>query len=488
MLYMNVIFKMLLNICNIIIPIIVGPYIMRVLSNTQVGQLNYVQSIFGYFFIFASFGVMQYGIREISQRKNDKKKIQETLTSLFIVTVITNIVAGLLYLIVSINIIKEVDIRSIAIIFTLYFMFNIFQVEWIVTALENFKFITIKTLIIKVIYVVAIFIFVRTPEDFNKYVFIIISTSCLGNLISYAYIKKYYKFDFSNIKIMNHLKPMFLMVIISNANILYTQLDRYMLGSIVGMTLLSYYAISQGIMSVINTLLMSVIQACIPRLNGYSAGNNKKEYINLLTKVSRVYFMILFPASIGILLLGEELIVLYGGSQYVGAGGVLACFAIYMITLGFDNILGNQIMYINKKEKIQVKFLFVGGIINLFLNLLCIKLKVFTPITAILTTTVANIVVIVLQHIYIKIKLNIEYNIFQFKNIQYLIISMIFIPIVLIIKNIGIGTLSRVIISIGVCCIIYGGILLMKKDEIVLMIINKFMRKKQSVEKVKIEK
>lgn len=480
-LYKNTVFKTILNICNIIIPIIVGPYVMRVLSNDQVGQLNYVQSIFGYFFIFGSFGVMQYGIREISQRRSDKKKVEETLTSLFMVTVITNIVAGLLYLIVAMSIIKEADIKSIAIIFTLYFMFNIFQVEWIVTALENFKFITIKTLIIKVIYVVAIFIFVKTPEDFNKYVFIIISTSCLGNLISYGYIKKHYKFDFKNIKIMKHLKPMLLMVIISNANILYTQLDRYMLGSVIGMTLLSYYAISQGIMSVINTLLMSVIQACVPRLNGYSVESNKKEYISLLTKVSRIYFMILFPASIGMMLLGEELIVLYGGSQYIGAGVVLASFALYMLTIGYDNILSNQIMYINRKEKLQVKILFLGGIINLILNIILIKSNIFTPVTAILTTGFSNICVVVIQHIYIKTKMQIEYNIFQFANTKYLMISLIFIPIIKVIKGLISGNLNVVIVAIGICGIVYIGVLAFIKDDILVIMINKIFKRKESL-------
>ncbi|HAT4276914.1 TPA: oligosaccharide flippase family protein, partial [Clostridium perfringens] len=62
----NFLFKFILNIFNIVIPVLVGPYLARKLGPDQMGIFNYSQTIFTYFFIFASFGVYQYGIRELS--------------------------------------------------------------------------------------------------------------------------------------------------------------------------------------------------------------------------------------------------------------------------------------------------------------------------------------------------------------------------------------------------------------------------------------
>ena len=70
----NIIFKFLLNIFNVVVPIIIGPYVLRVLGPDLMGTINFSQTIYGYFFIFAGFGVYQYGLREISRVRDDKEK------------------------------------------------------------------------------------------------------------------------------------------------------------------------------------------------------------------------------------------------------------------------------------------------------------------------------------------------------------------------------------------------------------------------------
>ncbi|MGU8339096.1 aromatic amino acid transport family protein, partial [Clostridium perfringens] len=91
-------------------------------------------------------------------------------------------------------------------------------------------------------------------------------------------------------------------------------------------------------------------------------------YKGLLDKISKMYFIVLFPAAIGMLVLAKEVILIYGGSKYLDAIPMLKVFAIYIITLGFETILSNQVMYIRGKEKEQVKITFIGGAVNLILN------------------------------------------------------------------------------------------------------------------------
>ncbi|MDF9558713.1 flippase, partial [Bacillus tropicus] len=69
----NIFYKILLNTFNIILPILVGPYAYRTLGATSIGTVNLAETFFNYFFVFAVFGVYQYGLREISLIKNDKK-------------------------------------------------------------------------------------------------------------------------------------------------------------------------------------------------------------------------------------------------------------------------------------------------------------------------------------------------------------------------------------------------------------------------------
>ena len=463
----NGIFKFILNFFNLVMPILIGPYLSRKFLPELMGEINYSQAIFGYFFIFASFGVYQYGLREISKVKNDKEKLSKVFTGLFTVTVLSNIITTVIFVIfIKLNFVAGTSKYIVLMILTFNFTSNVFYTEWVNEALEKFKFITIKTIIIKIMYIVCIFIMVKESSDYTTYVVLLGASTFLNNIVSFINIKRYVKFDFKNMEVKKHIKPMILVVILSNASVLYTSLDRVMLGGMGLDAQVGFYTMAQNISNIINTLMLTVIHVTIPRLAAF-----KKEedgaYARLLNKVARVYFMLIFPTSIGLTLLSSEVIFLYGGEQYMPARYMMALFAIYIITLGYDAILSNQIMYIKRKEVQQVKMVFLGGVINLILNLIVVFTGNFIGEIAIITTMIANIVVIVIQHIYIKKKMNLDFNIFGMDKSKYFIYSLIFIPIIMLLRNFELPIIIFCGISVIVCSIAYGGILLISKDTIV---------------------
>ena len=170
----NIIFKFILNIFNLVVPVLIGPYVLRIIGPDINGTINYAQTLYSYFFIFAGFGVYQYGLREISRVKNDKHQLDSLFTSLFLVTLVTTLITSITYLIYIYRGYNGTDMYTISIILSFNFFANIFYTEWVNEALENFDFITIKTVIIRLIYIIAIFIFVRVSQDFKQYVVIIL--------------------------------------------------------------------------------------------------------------------------------------------------------------------------------------------------------------------------------------------------------------------------------------------------------------------------
>ncbi|MGU8832655.1 flippase, partial [Clostridium perfringens] len=386
----NIIFKFLLNFFNIIVPIIIGPYVLRVLGPELMGTINFSQTIYGYFFIFAGFGVYQYGLREISRVRDNKEELSQVFTSLFTLTLITNIITILTYIVfIKFNYFGS-EIYTVSIILTFNLFSNIFYTEWVNEALENYDFITIKTIIIKLVYVFLLFVFVKTSSNLKEYMILLVLSTFFNNIVSFLYVRIKVPFNFKREILFKHIKPMFLVVILSNANILYTQLDRIFLGKYIGMDSVAYYTTAQNITSIINALLMTVLSVTIPRMSNYLANENHDNYENLLNKISRIYFMILFPASIGLFVLAKEIILIYGGSEYINAVPILKVFSIYIITSGYEVILSNQIMYIKRKEREQVKITLLIGIINLIFNIFLVKLGYLNGITAILTTMICN--------------------------------------------------------------------------------------------------
>lgn len=481
----NIFFKLLLNIFNLIIPILIGPYALRVLGPENMGTVNFSQTIYGYFYIFAGFGVYQYGLREVSRVRDNKEKLSSVFTNLFIFTLITNIITVAIYVIFIHNSYYGSQTYVACMIMTFNLVANVFYIEWLNEALENFGFITIKTIVVRIIYVILLLTTVRSSDNLKEYMIVLVLYTLLNNLLSFIYIKRRIKFNFSNIKLKRHIKPMFLVVILSNANVLYTQLDRLMLGQFVSTVSVAYYATAQNISTMINTLLLTVITVTIPRLSNYVANDSDEEYLTLLDKISKLYFLFLFPASIGMFLLSKEIILLYGGSEYMASVPIMMVFSLYIISLGYDTILSNQVMYTRRKEKQQVKIIFIGGLINLLLNILLVVFGKYDGTTAVATTLFANICVIVMENIYVRKVLKVKFNIFSMDKLKYMFVSLLFIPVTFIIRQFTgnifesqeLNAIVISLITVAVNGLIYFLVLFIIKDENLMEVKNKMLNK-----------
>jgi O-antigen/teichoic acid export membrane protein len=470
----NVLYKVLLNIFNIAIPLIIGPYAFRVLGPDYMGRITHVESIYNYFYIFALFGIYQYGLREMSRIRRDKAKLKSLFTSLFVTGIISNLTVVVFYIAFAYAKYGATVKYPVLMIYSINIFANMLYVEWANEALERYGFITIKTIVIKSLYIAALLMFVRSPEQYLNYVLFLTLSTFLNNLVSFIFIIKDIGLDFKEFYIKKHIKFLFVAVVMSNANLLYTQLDRVMIGSYINEASVSYYTLGQNIVGMVNTLILSVVYVALPRISNILGNDDEKAYVNILNKISQCLFVFLFPAAVGIICLAREIVLIYGGSKFVSSVTVLQMFAVYMISLGMESILTNHVLYVKRKEKILVIFIFSCGVLNLLLNIILIKLKLFTPLTAIATTCIANFTLIALEYAYIRLILKLRFNLFSFDKIKYFILSILFIPITMLVKAFVSGVILSSLVTIVFCGGIYIAFLFMMKDSIVMLVISKF--------------
>ena len=203
-LFKNTIYKSMLSLVNIVVPIIIGPYIMRLLDVELYGTYNRVYAEFQMFLAFASFGVYTFGVREISKIRNDKEKISKLFSNLFLISLISNILIILMYIAYSIFTSSGIA-TTIYLIMSIQIVANIFYVEFVNEALENYKFITTKSIIVKIIYFASILLFIRNKDDVILYAIIVSLTNFLNNIVSFIYAKSKIKFNFKDIEFKKYL-------------------------------------------------------------------------------------------------------------------------------------------------------------------------------------------------------------------------------------------------------------------------------------------
>lgn len=475
-LFKNTIYKSLLSFVNILIPAIIGSYIVKLLDIELYGIYNAVYSEFQVFLTIASFGIYTYGVREISRVKKDKEKLSQLFTNLCIISFITNLLICIIYVIYAL--ISSGGITTtLYLLMTIQFFANAIYVEFVNEALDNYKFITLKSIIVKILYMIALIIFVTKPNDITIYAVIVGLTNLANNLISFIYAKRHIKFNFKNIKIKKYIYPLLTIFILSNIELLYSQLDKVMLGKFSSNVSVTMYYIPYYIMGMISSIPYSIINVSIPRLVYILEYEGKKAYLKKLKEsISSLLFFII-PMCFGVLVLAKEVILIYAGEKYLAMTSVLIVSCIVRIVISLESIMTNLVTYSFNKQNILLKFSSFGGLINVLLNSMLIVFDVFSPITALITTGVAELILFLLQYNYAYKNLKIKVPILTKQNIIYFVLGLAFIPVSLLIRILNLSFLIELFLIMICCTVLYIVILYIKKDSNLIFMIEKLTSK-----------
>lgn len=475
-LFKNTIYKSMLSLVNIVVPIIIGPYIMRLLDVELYGTYNRVYAEFQMFLAFASFGVYTFGVREISKIRNDKEKISKLFSNLFLISLISNILIILMYIAYSIFTSSGIA-TTIYLIMSIQIVANIFYVEFVNEALENYKFITTKSIIVKIIYFASILLFIRNKDDVILYAIIVSLTNFLNNIVSFIYAKSKIKFNFKDIEFKKYLKPLLAVLIITNLDLLYSQLDRVMLGKYVNDVAVTLYYVPYYVVSTLVAIPYSIINVSIPRLSYILKNEGKEKYVEKLNNSISSLMFVIVPMCLGIFVVAKEVIYIYAGDKYMTAVIPLMIACITRIFISLESVMNNLVMYPNDLENRILKVSLCCGLLNLTMNYILVYLKLLTPATALITTGFAEIIIVLCHYIYARKNMKLNIEIISKRNTIYFILGLLFIPISLIIRSLNLGFIITLTLIIMTCSIMYFIVLYIKKDNNLLFILDKLKRK-----------
>lgn len=485
---LNAFLASMVKILNIVFPLITGPYILRILSKENISVFNFANTLAQLFIPFAGFGIYNFGLRNISKVKNLVEERNKLFSELFYLSIFTALTTGLIYYCYIYSTIEDTTKLIIYNMVGIQILFQFLAIEWINVAFENYSFILIKTIFIRISMLVLVFTFIQSSDDILAYASIMTLTEILNILLSFVWIKKdlkLVKVEISNI--LKLISPLFTIVILANINMLYTYLDRFFIASSPNSVAISDYVVSQNIVMLITGVVSGAVSVNVPRLSSYLGENNHKAYRDLINRGGQLFLFFIVPISFGLMILGKEATLLYGGDKFLSAGIVTTLFAFRAIVWSIDNILGIQILFVKGYEKILTLCITIGGIVNLLLNYCLYVNNIYSPEYFITTTILAEITVIFSYVFFIKKKNLMSIgSIFKYL-MKYSLISVLFfaisfgINLVLPITNqIDIRFLLSVGIKVICCSIFYFLVLYILKDTIILemlQMINKKMRR-----------
>ena len=470
----NTVFNMVKSISGIIYPLITFPYISRVLLAENVGKVNFGNSVVSYFTLIASLGVTTYAVRECSRYRSDRDGLERVSSEIFSINIWSTLVAYCA-LAVTLFCARSLDnYRELIIIQSTTIVFTTLGADWLNTAMEDFKYITIRTVLMQVFSIMLMFIFVRKPDDYLKYAMISVVASSGANVANVFYRRRFCRTHFvlkCNLK--KHLPSILVLFSLIITQTIYTTSDITILGLLKGDYQVGLYSTSVKVYNIINALVASVAWVVIPQLSVAYADDDYLK-INELVKYSLNFIIVLgLPCLVGMNLIAREIIILIAGIEYVDAALSLRILSVSLLFSFLGGWIGNTMLLPARKENVCLWASVASAAVNIILNLLLIPL--WGLYAAAMTTAFAEFVGFIIQLFFVSKKIKIE-GIFK----------MLTGPVLGCVAIVGVGLLAkRYIVSdylIAILTTIFGAVvyfvvLLITRNEFMLSFIKPIYQK-----------
>ena len=471
---MNFVMNAVLTISAFIFPLITFPYVSRILLPEGTGKVSFATSIVSYFTILAQLGIPTYGIRVCAIVRDDYEKLTRTVQELFIINVVMSVISYIA-LFISISLIQRLqEDKTLLLIVSATIFFNAIGMEWLYKALEQYTYITIRSIIFKFIALVAMFLLVHQQSDYLKYGAISIFAASASNVLNFIHSKKYISLKpVGNYNIKRHIRPVMIFFAMSCATTIYTNLDTVMLGFMTSNTDVGYYNAAIKIKTILVSIVTSLGVVLLPRASYYVEHQMMNEFYRITNKAINFVFLVASPMMIYFILFAKEGIFFLSGHSYLGAVMPMQIIMPTLLFIGLTNIMGIQMLVPLGKEKVVLCSEVVGVFVDVVINILLIP-KVASSGAAI-GTLVAEISVFIVQYFVLKDTVK-----SAFKKVNYIaIISSILISSILssMVKKLQLGLFITLCFSAILFFGIYIFVLAIIKEPLIIEIEKQLLNK-----------
>lgn len=464
----NAFLNVINNLMKLLFPLITFPYASRILLPDGIGKVNFANSVVSYFALIASLGIGTYGIRESAKIRNNKEKFSQFFVEIFTINLISTIISYLLLFLTLHFIPKFSFYKSLIIICSTSIFFTTIGVDWILSSLEEYGFITIRSIFFQFISLILLFIFIKTKDDYIKYAFISVISNVGSNICNIFHLRKFLSVkQLKKLSLQKHLKPIFILFGSSIAISIFSMLDTVMLGFFSNDSEVGYYSTATKIIRMIRDLFPAVFTVLYARMS-IIAYNNAIDRLKSLTEKTLSFIMCFsFPIISGLFMLAEQIILLISGELYLPAINAMYSMIPLIFLSSTSGFLGGIVLNSLGKEKQYLYCEITGAITDFILNLILIpKYGSFgAGIATLFTEIILFIIFITLNHKFIFTRILI------ISFFKYIFATIVMTFICILIMNLFYSPITKLVFTTVTGVIIYFIILILLKDNLLKSII-----------------
>lgn len=273
----SLVYSLILTGATYIFPLIVYPYVSRVLGVTNIGLVGFVDSLATYFILFSMMGISVLGVREISMARGDRVRLSTVFCNLLALHALFTALA----LVVFAGAVMAVpELRAewrMMGIGMMKLVFNLFIVEWYYKGLEQYGYITLRTVLIRTAYVVCVFLFVRTGEDVDTYYFLTMTVVAATAAANMGFALPRLRLRGLSLSLRRYLRPYVSMGVYVLLQAAYTTLGVVFLGFVCNDTEVGFYSTATRLFGILFSIYMAFLTVLVPRMTKLAGSGRSGE-------------------------------------------------------------------------------------------------------------------------------------------------------------------------------------------------------------------
>lgn len=284
----------LLQLCNLLIPLITYPYLIHVLGKDLYGVIIYSQAIVSYLAIFVNWGFNISATKSISINRDNPAKVNEIASVVYLVkSLLLIIMFGVLFLMF---LFPEIQKYKLLYIFSMWqCIYECLFPVWFFQGVEKMKYIALLSFIGRLFFILFIFLWVTAPQD---YLFVPLING-LGAIVTslIAIYLLIYKFKIRiawqplNV-IYSHTKESTKLLMTSVTGIVKDRTNTIVIGSAIGMSEVAYYDLVEKIVNVLSTIFYTISNVVFPYYNRNANKFFTRKLLNYTTIVAVLLYII----------------------------------------------------------------------------------------------------------------------------------------------------------------------------------------------------
>ena len=359
-------------VASYIIALATFPYVSRVLGAEGVGVVNFADNTAGYFILFAMMGISSIGTREIASAKNDKEHCSRIFSNILGINLLFTLVALVLYVGAILFVPRFSQNADLFYIGIAKIIGTVFLIEWLFTGLEEFRYITLRSLLIKLLYVAAVYIFVNSKSDSLLYFSLTVGTVVINALINILYARRFVSIQLRELFSLRYLKENVTLGVHGIMTSMYITFNVMWLGIVANNEQVGFYTTAFKLYTIVLGLFTAFTSVMMPRMSALLSEGNLEKFEESIDKSFSGMVRLIIPLVVCSVILAPQIIRIVSGEGFEGAVLPMQIIMPAALAVGIAQVLAVQVLLPLRHDKVLLLASIVGASASLIINLLIV--------------------------------------------------------------------------------------------------------------------